>query len=198
MINTKFLDKFIIQSHSNNLKTKDIYPSKIMGLNTKISFGMGTPTHIPWISVLGPGMLTSNGFFPVYLYYKKLNILILSYGVSETIKPNKIWSEEIVNSSIKISSYINKPFRYGDSYVFKTYVPTIVNNKVNYSDNGNLINHSVLSDHLMEIIGAYKSCLVKKSNNSFLSKQVKKTDNEKQNKKTFLGSFIGIFKPKRK
>ena len=41
----------------------------------------------------------------------------------------------------------------------------------------------------MEIIGAYKSCLVKKSNNSFLSKG-KKTDNEKQNKKTFLDVLL--------
>ena len=71
MINTKFLDKFIIQSFSNNLKTKGLYPSRIMDQEIKVSFGMGTPTHIPWISFLGPGMSTSNGYFPVYLFYDR-------------------------------------------------------------------------------------------------------------------------------
>ena len=79
-----FLDNFIIQSQTDNLKTKDLYPKSIFDLDMKVSFGMGVPTYVPWISILGPGMTTSNGYYPVYLYYKKENILILAYGISET------------------------------------------------------------------------------------------------------------------
>lgn len=88
MIETKFLDNFILQSSTGNLKTKHLYPQEIQDLQIKVSFGMGTPTHVPWISFLGPGMSTSNGYYPVYLFYKKENILVLAYGISETVIPD--------------------------------------------------------------------------------------------------------------
>ena len=64
----EFLDTFLNQSQTDKLKTKDLYPKSILDLDMKVSFGMGVPTHVPWISILGPGMTTSNGYYPVYLY----------------------------------------------------------------------------------------------------------------------------------
>ena len=66
-------------------------------------------------------MTTSNGFYPVYLFYKKERKLILSYGISETKEAQSSWPEEITNNKIKIKDYLNKPPRYGNSFVFKAY-----------------------------------------------------------------------------
>ncbi len=129
-MNPKFLDDFLKQSSTSNLKTKDLYPEQIFDLSVKVSFGMGAPTHVPWISILAPGMSTSNGYYPVYLYYKKENALILAYGISETVPFDDPWSNEIVNQNKKISEFLQKPFRYGDSYLYKHYTPEIKNNKV--------------------------------------------------------------------
>ena len=38
----------------------------------------------------------------------------------------------------KISSFIEKPWKYGDSYVHKYYEPKIVEDNVVYRDNGSL------------------------------------------------------------
>jgi len=91
-MNSNFLDDFIKQSQTNNLKTKDLYPENLFNLKVKVSFGMGTPAARPWVSILGPGMSTSNGYYPVFLYYKKDNILDLCYGRSETSSYPHPWS----------------------------------------------------------------------------------------------------------
>ena len=53
MIST-VLQNFLKQSFTPNLKTKGLYPESLLDLDLKVSFGMGTPTHVPWISLLGP------------------------------------------------------------------------------------------------------------------------------------------------
>ena len=45
-------------------------------------------------------MSASNGYYPVYLYYKKENILDLSYGMSETNFYDDPWSQEIKDKII--------------------------------------------------------------------------------------------------
>jgi 5-methylcytosine-specific restriction protein B len=77
-------------------------------------------------------MSSSNGYYPVYLFYKKENILVLAYGISETVVPEDTWTYEIHNSSQTISELIYISFRYGDSYVYKHYVPKIENDVVRY------------------------------------------------------------------
>ena len=51
-MNIEFLDNFIKQSKTSNLRTKGYYPASIFEMDLKVSFGMGTPTHVPWISAL--------------------------------------------------------------------------------------------------------------------------------------------------
>ena len=55
-LDVPFIDDFIKQSRTGNLKTKGLYPEYIQSLKIKISFGQGTPAAIPWISFLGPEM----------------------------------------------------------------------------------------------------------------------------------------------
>ena len=172
MIETKFLDDFIRQSSTGNLKTKDLYPQEIQDLQVKVSFGMGTPTHVPWISFLGPGMSTSNGYYPVYLFYKKENILVLAYGISETVVPEDTWTYEIHNSSQKISDFIDNPFRYGDSYVYKHYVPKIENDVVRYFVDEQEVDKKIISTDLENLVNKYKNYLdiSVKDESSYLSK----------------------------
>ncbi len=116
------LKVFIEQAKTNSQKTKH-YSSFYRGLNVKVSFGQGGLAHVPWISFLKEPFTTSNGIYPVYLFYRELNLLILAYGISETNVPQKNWQ---VKSPIAISEYfqekgLGEPHRYGCSYVYKAY-----------------------------------------------------------------------------
>jgi len=164
-MDVSFLNNFILQTKTSNLKTKGLYPDQINDLDVKVSFGMGTPTHVPWISTLGPGMSTSNGYYPVYLYYKKENILILAYGISETVDYEQPWTKEIEDRNEKIKDFLAKPFRYGESYVFKTYVPKISESEIKYFRDGREISENELEEDLKSITNKYKECLDIEVNN---------------------------------
>ena len=114
---TEILNSLIIQSKTDNLKWS-AYPKEFLDLRMKVSFGQGVPARVTWISFLAPEMRTSEGFYPVYLFYKKENKLILAYGISETSEAKSSWPEEILSSKTKINDYLDNPPRYGDSFVF--------------------------------------------------------------------------------
>ncbi len=126
------LEKFILQAHSKDLKTS-YYSKEWNGLRLRVSFGMGVPARVPWIAFLGPDMEVSYGFYPVYLYYKELNTLILAYGVSETEEFKATWPTEVLNSTQTVADHlgVNIP-RYGDSFVFKLYKVQINGSKIEY------------------------------------------------------------------
>ena len=75
-------------------------------------------------------MPVSNGYNPVYLFYKEQGLLILSYGISETHIPEKSWAPSIHETKTKIIDFIENPYRYGDSYVHKHYEPKIEGDQV--------------------------------------------------------------------
>jgi len=116
------LVKFIGQSDRGSLKTSG-YITKYENLKVEISFGKGNQARVSWIAFIGEGQTVQNGIYPVYLYFKKKRLLILAYGVSETNIPANNWSMPNLKS---IQDYfkenqLEKPDRYGTSYVFKTY-----------------------------------------------------------------------------
>lgn len=121
MQTTELLKKFITQALSGDLKTAH-YPKELKGNRMKVSFGMGAAARVPWIAFTAPEITVSNGYFPVYLFYKELGVLVLSYGISETNEYADNWPIEIINNSETIKAYLGKGVpRYGDSYVFKAY-----------------------------------------------------------------------------
>ena len=151
------LNKFILQAQESDLKTS-LYPKEWSDLRMRIGFGMGAPARIPWIAFIAPDMAVSKGFYPVYLYYKELNRLILAYGVSETEEYGKSWPAEIMNSTETITAHFDKEVpRYGDSFVFKTYIVKIDNNKVSlfYEDNSDCSEKDIESD-LLTLLDYYK------------------------------------------
>jgi 5-methylcytosine-specific restriction enzyme B len=118
----KQLKKFLVQAKTDNLKTKH-FDKKYNEMDVKVSFGQGNSARIPWISFLKKPNTTSNGIYPVYLYYKEYDLLILAFGISETTIPVLKWN---INEAQKISDYFHenysdKPDRYGSSYIFKVY-----------------------------------------------------------------------------
>jgi 5-methylcytosine-specific restriction protein B len=120
----ELLKKFIQQADGgNDLKTSS-YPNSYCGLKIKVSFGQGGFAKVPWISFLGHGQTTSNGIYPGYLYYKSIGVLLLTYGISDTNAPDKLWdglesSEKI--TGFLMSKYEHTPERYGESYVNSAY-----------------------------------------------------------------------------
>ena len=117
------LVQFISQARTGNLKTKQ-FRSTYLDLQVKVSFGQGVEAKIPWISFLGKDQTTSKGIYPVYLYYKSVNKLILSYGVSETNVPSVSWNNP--DQKENIASYFARmklgiPERYGKSFIFQVY-----------------------------------------------------------------------------
>ena len=116
----QILTDFIHQAHRADLKTST-YPKQWDGWTMKVSFGQGAPARVPWIAIISPDMSVSNGYYPVYLYYKDRRILILAFGISETNRHLASWPENILQDYQKIEKRLGKVPRYGDSLVFKEY-----------------------------------------------------------------------------
>lgn len=137
---------FLKQAQTSDLKTSP-YQKSFLDLDVKVSFGQGVPATIPWISFLRKGVTTSNGIYPVYLYYKKENVLILAYGISETNDPQFHWP---INQPTTIDEYfkqndLDKPFRYSKSFVYKVYDPR------------NMPDKNTVDNDLTELLTYYQS-----------------------------------------
>ena len=149
------LKKFIKVANEQGLKTTSSAKDYARenrgikdGLNIEVSFGKGNAAAIPWIAFTNFNQTVQNGIYPVYLYYKDCDILILAYGVSETNLPSIIWRNLNSNQTIKEyfeAKFAKKPARYGGSYVYKVY------------DVNNLPSDEVLKSDLENIIKVYKT-----------------------------------------
>jgi len=143
------LIKFLAQSKSNDLRTSK-YISIFQELTVKVGFGKGNQARVPWIAFLRNSQEVQNGIYPVYLFYKEKDLLILAYGVSETNNPKINWE---LQDSIKIESYfkehnLGNPDRYGSSYVYKVY------------DSNNHLNEKEINDDLNNLIEIYNQTLL--------------------------------------
>jgi len=119
---SKQLLTFLQQAKTDNLKTKH-FEKNYKETSVKVSFGQAVKARVPWISFLKEPNTTSNGIYPVYLFYKELDTLILAYGISETNKPSESWN---IQNPKTVSDYftennLGKPVRYGKSYIYKVY-----------------------------------------------------------------------------
>jgi 5-methylcytosine-specific restriction protein B len=144
------VEMFLQQARAGQDLTTRSYPKTYRGLKVDISFGQGTFAQIPWIAFLGPGQKTSKGIYPVYLFYRDLDLLILAYGISETNPPDQEWV--LRDGAVAISNMFSERFgtspkRYGSSFVFSAYSPT---------DN---IDGEALTNDLNKLISLYESQL---------------------------------------
>ena len=99
------------------------FPSTYSGLKVSLSFGQGNWAQITWIGFLAKGQQIQHGIYPVYLYYRDIDLLILAYGVSATNPPDIQWQ---INNPETIGDYfkkykINASGKYNKSFVYKVY-----------------------------------------------------------------------------
>jgi 5-methylcytosine-specific restriction protein B len=117
------LENFLEQSKTDNLKKKG-YPTNYRKLDLKVSFGVGNTARVPWIALLKEPNKVTDGIYPVYLYFKSQDILILSYGLSETEESKFYWPSadkyQTIGEWFKTNKEI-EPERYGSSYVKAVY-----------------------------------------------------------------------------
>lgn len=117
------VDKFLRQAQTENLKQKG-FPKSYKGYKVRVSFGTGNVARIPWIALLKAPNEVTNGIYPVYLYYKEVDKLILSYGTSETVDSESHWKNSNELQTIEewyLGEYGEKPARYGDSFIKTVY-----------------------------------------------------------------------------
>ena len=100
------------------------YPNEYRGLGVNVSFGKGNFARIPWVSFTGYEQTTQDGIYPVVLYYKSVDQLVVAYGLSETNKPKEKWKN--LRGAQTISTYFDSaqmeaPARYGKSLVYKSF-----------------------------------------------------------------------------
>ena len=118
------LKKFLDQASERESLVVNDYPRAYRGLKVQVSFGQGKFSRIPWISFTGFGQTTSNGIYPVLLYYRSAEVLVLAYGISETTEPKDKWPHSEKRQTITEvfkQRGLPPPDRYGDSYVAEVY-----------------------------------------------------------------------------
>lgn len=112
-----------LQFTGNISKLKRGFPNEYKGLEVRVGFGQGNWADVTWIGFLETGQTIQKGIYPVYLYYRDRDILILAYGVSATYKPDIMWPD---CGAISVKDYfIQNHFppikKYPFSLVYKAY-----------------------------------------------------------------------------
>lgn len=160
------LAQFITDANSGTLKTAH-YPKEWLGLTMKVSFGMGAPARVPWIALTSETMTVSRGIYPVYLYYKDLQTLILAYGISETEESPETWPVDVLHTATTIESYFDTKIpRYGSSFVFKVYKIEQKDSELvfTYANDASFASPIDLESDLQSIVTYYEKSLSLPSN----------------------------------
>ena len=156
MMDLDFLKQFVKQANTESQKTKQ-YPKKFLDFFIKVSFGQGSLANIPWVAFRKTE--SSGPYYPVYLFYKEEGKLILSYGIREEgEKPKYTWDKNIHETKTRISHFIEKPKRYGNSYVHKYYEPKIENDEVLFYRDNEKLSEDKLLQELIEILEYFNTC----------------------------------------
>lgn len=159
--NLEFLKKFIHQSHSSVTDTSQ-FPKDLDGLRIVVSFAELHEVRIPWILFTDRGKNLSQLFtsliehvFPAYLFFPESNKLFL--GLWNRATPSKLTSmvKPLGISFPRISSYVQDPLLYGDSFVFQTYTPVISGKKVVFSRDSLVLDDLTMRMELQKTLNIY-------------------------------------------
>jgi 5-methylcytosine-specific restriction enzyme B len=118
------LGKFSAQAKAGSELSVQGYLRRYRGLNVRVSFGQGNFARIPWIAFLVDGQQVSDGIYPVLLYFREQEVLLLCYGLSETNEPNRSWGNLEAKPTVEAwfrDRFNRGPDRYGSSYVRAAY-----------------------------------------------------------------------------
>lgn len=114
------IEDFLTQAkEATNLSTQG-YLGEYRDLEVRVSFGKGNVARIPWVAFLADGQTVSKGIYPVLLFFRALNKLLLCFGVSEENKAPQAWGTLPARLSVREwfnANGMGSPDRYGDSWV---------------------------------------------------------------------------------
>ena len=93
-----------------------------MGTTLKTSFGMGTPTLIPWLACFLPGQSAGkDGVYPVILFRRDTRSLSVCFGVSATAQATDgKWPRKWPDALVKALPHFSHE-KYGASYEFRSF-----------------------------------------------------------------------------
>ena len=164
--NLEFLKKFVDQSHRSVTDTSQ-FPKDLDGLRIVISFAESHKIRIPRILFTDKGKDLSRLFtslvkhvFPVYLFFPESNKLFL--GLWNRATPSKLPSmvEPLGISFPRISSYVQDPLLYGNSFVFQTYTPVIKGEKIVFSRDNLVLDDWTMRMELQKTLNIYSKVSV--------------------------------------
>lgn len=112
-----------LQFTGNTSKFSKDFPNEYKDLKVCVSFGKGNWADVTWIGFLETGQTIQKGIYPVYLYYRDRDVLILAYGISATYTPDNSWPDL---DTLSVKDYFAKngfpsTKKYPDSLVYKAY-----------------------------------------------------------------------------
>ena len=155
----ELISEFLNQSQTLSMRYSH-YPKEYSGLKMKLGFGMGIPAKVTWIAFTAPEIKVSDGYYPVFLYYKKQQKLILAYGLSIWHASEEGWPNDIIESCQTIGEYFNiKNINYSNSFVYKSYDVKVNKKKIELFSSGKSINLNALEKDLNKILTTYKKCV---------------------------------------
>lgn len=132
-------------------------PKSFDSLNVEASVGIGRATSIPWVTFTGYGQKTSNGIYPVLLFYHERNLLIVAFGISVTNTPIKTWNVEGVKTLEQyflerklLQTKIEK--KYNSSFVHSVFPIPVIGGKVDESK----FSVDAVFSSLTDVCGMYK------------------------------------------
>lgn len=140
-------------------------PKSFAGLIVKASVGIGAPAAIPWISFTGYNQKTSNGIYPVLLFYRDKRTIVVAFGISATNKPTESWNipglktlgQFFAEQKIYQTDVEKK---YNKSFVHSVFPVPVVDNKLDESR----FNIDKVFDSLSEVCEKFKDHFKGKEN----------------------------------
>ena len=132
-------------------------PKSFAGLIVKASVGIGAPAAIPWISFTGYNQKTSNGIYPVLLFYRDKRTIVVAFGISAKNKPTESWNipglktlgQFFAEQKIYQTDVEKK---YNKSFVHSVFPVPVVDNKLDESR----FNIDKVFDSLSEVCEKFK------------------------------------------
>ena len=157
----QFIEDFLKQSLTEDLTTQGKFPSSFEGYSVKVSFGQGVPARVTWVSFLAEGMSTSNGFYPVFLYFKAQRKLMLAYGVSEENESGSSWLDKHVAHLLQVGQELPDAPRYKDSWVYNSFDVDVAGEAVRLtsSKTGTALKIEELENRVSKLLRDYREAL---------------------------------------
>ena len=148
---------------TKSFKQKDGLLNEYRDLKVKASIGgSGNLNCIPWISYCAKGQTTSNGIYPVLLFYgtkefreklqqnNKNKVIVLAYGISASNKPGISWGAAIEGKN-KIETLFKELDYQANDDLLTVYNSSFIYNIYNWTDNLDYIQIQKDIDDLIDI-----------------------------------------------